>query len=167
MILLLALSKGRNNFSKRAQTLVNRFKLIKMLSSHVLILLDLLWACKITKIKLASKQHSSGVSSVRLYQNLKDGMRTRWVNIRSRLASDSICLTSFEKDKAILSVGDDVFWLAFNKYACVLVFSNVERLCPLFILKKVKKFLVVNLQKRAINGKTLVAIMAQFRKTQE
>ena len=90
-------------------------------------------------------------------------MRTRWVDIRSRLPSDSISLTSLEKGEAILSIGDDVFWLAFNEYASVLVFSDVQGFRPLLVLKKVKKFFVVNLQKRTINSKTLIAIMAQFR----
>jgi hypothetical protein len=116
-----------------------------MLWIHVLIFLDLLRPCKITKIKFSSKQKASRVSSVRLNENLKNRVRTWWMYIGSSLPSDSIGLTSFQKGKAVLGIGHNVFWLALYEYACVLVFSDVEGFGPLLVLKKIEKFLVIDL----------------------
>ena len=87
-------------------------------------------------------------------------MRTGRVNVRSGLSSDSSSLTAFEQSVAVLSIGHRILALALNKDACMFVLANVQRLFTVTILKQIEKFLVVDLQERAVN---CVVIRARFR----
>jgi hypothetical protein len=68
------------------------------------------------------------------------------MDIGTGLPSDTISLTPLEERKTILSRSYNIFRLSFHKYPGVLIFSDIERLRTLFILKKVKEFLIINLQ---------------------
>jgi len=85
-------------------------------------------------------------------------MRSRRVNIWSGLSSNSISFATLEQAKAVLGVCDHVFTLALYKDTRELIFSNIERVIWLFILKQIKQLFIVNLQERAINCKFTVAI---------
>jgi hypothetical protein len=68
------------------------------------------------------------------------------MNIRPRLPSDPVLFTSLEEDEAVIGIGHDIFTLSLDKNSRMLIFSDVECFIGLPILKKIKKFLIVNLQ---------------------
>jgi len=62
-------------------------------------------------------------------------MRSRWMNISSRLSCDSIALTSFKQLKAIIGIIDHIFRLTLNEYSCIFVFSDAQSSVWFFVLE--------------------------------
>ena len=68
------------------------------------------------------------------------------MNVGASLSSYSAGFTSFEQSKTISDILDSIFTLPLNEDASVLIFSDVEGSLAIFVLKEVKKLLIVNLQ---------------------
>lgn len=60
--------------------------------------------------------------------------------------------------EAVLRIIDYVLRLAFDEDAGVLVFSDVECLGRVSVLKQVVQLLVVNLQERTVHSETLIRV---------
>lgn len=80
-------------------------------------------------------------------------MRSWGMNICSGLSSDSISFSAFQQGEAIICCAHDVFRLSFDKDTSILVLSYVKSSIWLSILKEIIQFLIVNLQKGAVNRK--------------
>ena len=73
------------------------------------------------------------------------------MNVGASLSSYSAGFTSFEQSKTISDILDSIFTLPLNEDARVLIFSDVEGSLAIFILKQVKKLLIVNLQEWTVD----------------
>jgi hypothetical protein len=80
------------------------------------------------------------------------------MDIAPRLPCDSIGFTSLQQMEAVLRVIDHVFRLALYEYAGVFVFSDVERLAVVSVLKQIVKFLIIDLQEGAVHCIRLVRV---------
>ena len=77
------------------------------------------------------------------------------VDIRPRLSRNSVSFTSSKKNETVLGISYNILRLAFNENSIVLVFSNNQGNFAIFILEKIEKFFIVNLQERAINSEVV------------
>lgn len=68
------------------------------------------------------------------------------MNVRPRLSRYSARLSSLEESEAVSCIGDGILALALYENTRVLVFSDVQRLLSVSVLKQIVEFLVVDLQ---------------------
>lgn len=122
-----------------------------MVSTHCFIFMNLFTTSQITKIKLTPKQHALFVSCITFNQYLEYCVWSWGVDIWPRLPRHPIGLSSLQKNEAIVDIGHDVFTLSFNEDSCILILTNIKCLIRIPILKKVKQFLIVNLQEWAVD----------------
>ena len=73
------------------------------------------------------------------------------MNVGLGLPGYSVRFSSLEQSKAVLSGGHHVLALSLYEYTCILVFAYVQCLGLLTILEEIEKFLIVDLQERAVN----------------
>ena len=119
----------------------------------------LLTASQITQIEFSPEEHTAFVGGVALNQNLKNGVRATGVDIRSGLPCAPVSLASLQQNKAVVGIGDHVLALPLHKNTSVLVLPDVEGPVWIAILEQIKELLVVNLQKRAIDRVSDIALI--------
>ena len=79
------------------------------------------------------------------------------MDVRTRLSSDTACLSSFEKSVAVSDVCDGVLTLSLDEDTGVLVLSDVERALSMPVLKEVIQLLVVDLEEGAVDCEVIWA----------
>lgn len=104
-------------------------------------------ACEIAEIKSRSS-YSWSTKAVSLKHDLKHSMRSWWMDVELCLSCHSIWFTSSQKYKTVLNWSRLILSQPFNKNTFVCILSNLQGV-EIFILKKIIKLFVINLQKAA------------------
>ena len=125
MFLFLSLRQGRDDFAEWWQTQVDLFKLLEMVTSHSLILMNLLTTSQITQVQFSSEKHATIIGCVTFDQNLENCMWSTWMNVRPCLSRYSILFSSLQKYEAIVWVLHDIFALTLHKNTSMLILSDI------------------------------------------
>jgi len=117
---------------------------------------------QITQVQFPTEKHASSISLIRFNQQLKNGMTSWRMNIPLRLTSNPVLFTTLQEYVTVLSTVNNIFTQALDKNTWVFVFPYNKWFWLLFVLEKVIKLFIIDLQERTIDCKTQVWILIYF-----